>query len=78
MMVFAIAAFNFFKVSTVCHFCAAVLKWESKSKAREYNHCSVLSGISYLPFLIDYAVTTVRYIIIAIIILIWLETRLCN
>ena len=72
MMVFAIAAFNFFKVSAVGHFCSSVLKRESEGKARGYNHGIVFSGISYFPILIYYSVATVRHIIIAIIILIWL------
>ncbi len=77
-MVFSIAAFHFFEVSAVGHFCTPILKRKSKCKARRYYHSIIFSSITYLPVLINYPIATVRHIIIAIIILKWLEPRLCH
>ncbi len=77
-MVFSIAAFHFFEVPAVGYFCTTVLKRESESKARRYNHSIIFSGITYLPVLIYYPIATIRHVVIAIIILKWLEPRLCH
>lgn len=70
-MVFPITAFYFFKMTAVSHFRTSILKRESKSKARRYNHNIVFRGISYPPIFIYNSTATVGHIIIAIVIFIW-------
>lgn len=74
-MVFSIAAFHFFEVSAVGHFCTPILKRKSKCKARRYYHRIVCCGISYFTIAIYNSIATVGHVIIAIIILIWFESR---
>lgn len=56
--------------------CTAVLEWVSECKTRGYYHFVGFGGVSYLAIFVHDSVATVRHIIIAIIVLIWLESGL--